>query len=218
VLTADLDNDGWPDIYVADDSTASALYQNLKNGKFQDIAIAAGCALSMDGKPQAGMGISAGDYDLDGNLDRVKTNFLVTRLRSITISAAPPLKMPLSPPDSAATRNISAGALVFSISTVMAGPTSSSAMAMSIRRWSNCAPKRATRSASCSTKICTTAVSPSSSSQSEPPVAAALFVNRSENGRLYALRNNLRFVIPNGVRGVRNPSPISPRESRTRAL
>ena len=75
VLTADLDNDGWPDIYVANDSTASALYQNKKNGKFQDIAIEAGCALSPDGKPQAGMGVSAADYDLDGNLDIVKTNF-----------------------------------------------------------------------------------------------------------------------------------------------
>ena len=75
VLTADFDNDGWPDIYVANDSTASALYQNKKNGKFEDIAIEAGCALSADGKPQAGMGISAADYDLDGNLDIVKTNF-----------------------------------------------------------------------------------------------------------------------------------------------
>ena len=75
VLTADLDNDGWPDIYVADDSTASALYQNKKNGKFVDIALESGCALSPDGKPQAGMGISAADYDLDGNLDLVKTNF-----------------------------------------------------------------------------------------------------------------------------------------------
>ena len=75
VLTADLDNDGWPDIYVANDSTASALYQNKKNGKFEDIAVEAGCALSPDGKPQAGMGISAADYDLDGNLDLVKTNF-----------------------------------------------------------------------------------------------------------------------------------------------
>ena len=75
VLTADFDNDGWPDIYVADDSTASALYQNKKNGKFQDIAIEAGCALSADGKPQAGMGVSAADYDMDGNLDIVKTNF-----------------------------------------------------------------------------------------------------------------------------------------------
>ena len=75
VLTADFDNDGWPDIYVADDSTASAFYQNKKNGKFQDIAIEAGCALSADGKPQAGMGVSAADYDMDGNLDIVKTNF-----------------------------------------------------------------------------------------------------------------------------------------------
>src|SRR5229473_543210 len=67
--------DGWPDIYVANDSTASALYQNKKNGTFTDVAIEAGCALSADGKPQAGMGISAADYDLDGNLDLVKTNF-----------------------------------------------------------------------------------------------------------------------------------------------
>ena len=75
VLTADFDNDGWPDIYVANDSTASALYQNKHNGKFSDIAMEAGCALSADGKPQAGMGVSAADYDMDGNLDIVKTNF-----------------------------------------------------------------------------------------------------------------------------------------------
>jgi hypothetical protein len=75
VLTADFDNDGWPDIYVANDSAPSALYQNKKNGKFEDIAIEAGCALSPDGKPQAGMGVSAADYDLDGNFDIVKTNF-----------------------------------------------------------------------------------------------------------------------------------------------
>ena len=75
VLTADFDNDGWPDIYVANDSTASVLYQNRKNGKFLDGAVAAGCALSPDGRPQAGMGVSAADYDLDGNLDIIKTNF-----------------------------------------------------------------------------------------------------------------------------------------------
>ncbi|HMK20869.1 MAG TPA: CRTAC1 family protein [Terriglobales bacterium] len=75
VLTADFDNDGWPDIYVANDSTASALYQNKKDGTFVDIALESGCALSPDGKPQAGMGVSAADYDLDGNLDIVKTNF-----------------------------------------------------------------------------------------------------------------------------------------------
>jgi enediyne biosynthesis protein E4 len=75
VLTGDFDNDGWPDIYVANDSTASALYQNKKDGKFVDVGLEAGCVLSPDGKPQAGMGVSAADYDLDGNLDIVKTNF-----------------------------------------------------------------------------------------------------------------------------------------------
>jgi enediyne biosynthesis protein E4 len=75
VLAADIDNDGWPDLYVADDSTASVLYQNKKNGTFVDIATEAGCALSADGKPQAGMGIATADYDLDGNLDLLKTNF-----------------------------------------------------------------------------------------------------------------------------------------------
>jgi hypothetical protein len=75
VLAADLDNDGWPDIYVANDSTSSALYQNKQDGTFIDIALEAGCALSPDGKPQAGMGIAAADYDLDGNLDLLKTNF-----------------------------------------------------------------------------------------------------------------------------------------------
>ena len=75
VLTGDFDNDGWPDIYVANDSMPSSLFQNKKNGKFVDVGMEAGCVLSADGKPQAGMGVSAADYDLDGNLDIVKTNF-----------------------------------------------------------------------------------------------------------------------------------------------
>jgi hypothetical protein len=75
VLVADFDNDGWPDIYVANDSTSSALYQNNHDGTFTDIAIEAGVAYSPDGKPQAGMGVCAVDYDCDGNLDIVKTNF-----------------------------------------------------------------------------------------------------------------------------------------------
>jgi hypothetical protein len=75
VAVADLDNDGWPDIYVANDSTAATLYQNQKDGTFKDVAIESGAAFSPDGKPQAGMGVSVGDYDRDGNLDVVKTNF-----------------------------------------------------------------------------------------------------------------------------------------------
>src|SRR6266481_3406860 len=69
VLVADFDNDGWPDIYVANDSAPAALYHNNQNGTFTDIAVEAGCAFSVDGKPQAGMGVTAGDYDRDGWLD-----------------------------------------------------------------------------------------------------------------------------------------------------
>ena len=75
VCVADLDNDGWPDIYVANDSTAATYYQNLKNGTFKDVALEAGIAYSPDGKPQAGMGVSVGDFNRDGLLDIVKTNF-----------------------------------------------------------------------------------------------------------------------------------------------
>jgi enediyne biosynthesis protein E4 len=75
VCVADYDNDGWPDIYVANDSTKSLMYKNLKNGTFVEVGLEAGCVLSADGKPQAGMGVSAADYDCDGNLDILKTNF-----------------------------------------------------------------------------------------------------------------------------------------------
>ena len=75
VLVSDFDNDGWPDIYVANDSTSSALYRNNRNGTFTEMAIEAGCAYSPDGKAQAGMGVAAADYDGDGNIDIVKTNF-----------------------------------------------------------------------------------------------------------------------------------------------
>jgi enediyne biosynthesis protein E4 len=75
VAVGDIDNDGWPDIYVANDSTAATYYQNQKDGTFKDMAIEAGIAYSPDGKPQAGMGVSLGDFNRDGYLDIVKTNF-----------------------------------------------------------------------------------------------------------------------------------------------
>jgi hypothetical protein len=75
VLVCDFDNDGWPDIYVADDSSSSALYKNNHDGTFTDIGIEAGVAYSADGKSQAGMGVDAADYDGDGLFDIIKTNF-----------------------------------------------------------------------------------------------------------------------------------------------
>jgi hypothetical protein len=74
-LTGDFDHDGWPDIYVSDDSTPSILYKNNKNGTFTDIGAMSGVAYNEDGAEQAGMGVSAADYLRNGNLDIVKTNF-----------------------------------------------------------------------------------------------------------------------------------------------
>jgi len=75
VATVDFDNDGWIDVYVANDSNPSALYRNNRDGTFTDIGVTAGCAYSQDGKPQAGMGIAIGDYDRSGTMDIFKTNF-----------------------------------------------------------------------------------------------------------------------------------------------
>jgi hypothetical protein len=74
-VAADLDNDGWPDIYVACDSTPSWLFRNQHDGTFREEALERGIALSEDGMEQAGMGVGVGDFDLDGNLDIFKTNF-----------------------------------------------------------------------------------------------------------------------------------------------
>jgi hypothetical protein len=75
VSTFDFDDDGWVDLYVANDSNPSALYRNNHDGTFTDIAVPAGCAYSQDGKPQAGMGVAVGDYDRNGTMDIFKTNF-----------------------------------------------------------------------------------------------------------------------------------------------
>jgi enediyne biosynthesis protein E4 len=74
-LVLDYDNDGWPDVYVANDSSASLLFHNNRNGTFKEVGVQAGVALNADGRAQAGMGVAAGDYNRDGWLDIVKTNF-----------------------------------------------------------------------------------------------------------------------------------------------
>jgi hypothetical protein len=75
VSTLDYDDDGWPDIYVACDSTPSILYRNNHDGTFTDRAVLAGAAFNEDGREQAGMGSTVADYDGDGKLDIFKTNF-----------------------------------------------------------------------------------------------------------------------------------------------
>ena len=72
---ADFDNDGWPDIYVAGDSAPSLLYRNNRNGTFTEIAVPAGCAFDENGVAMSGMGVGVGDYNGDGWLDIVRTNF-----------------------------------------------------------------------------------------------------------------------------------------------
>ncbi len=74
-VVTDFDRDGWPDIYVACDSTPSILYRNNHNGTFRDMAVERGVAYSEDGREQAGMGLAVANYDGDGELDIVKTLF-----------------------------------------------------------------------------------------------------------------------------------------------
>jgi hypothetical protein len=74
-ITTDFNNDGWPDIYVACDSTASTLYRNNRDGTFTDVALESGTAYNEDGQAQAGMGVAIGDYNNDGLLDIFKTHF-----------------------------------------------------------------------------------------------------------------------------------------------
>jgi hypothetical protein len=74
-VSADLDNDGWPDLYVACDSSPSLLLRNNRDGTFTDVGLESGVALNENGNEQAGMGVGIGDYNLDGSLDIFKTHF-----------------------------------------------------------------------------------------------------------------------------------------------
>ena len=75
VLVGDFDNDEWPDVYVANDKTASLLFQNKHNGTFEEVGVFSGVAYDPDGKVTSGMGVAAADFDRDGLLDILKTNF-----------------------------------------------------------------------------------------------------------------------------------------------
>ena len=74
-VSFDVDEDGWPDLFVACDTTSSLLLLNNHDGTFREEGLMRGVAISPDGQEMAGMGIGVGDYDLDGHLDIVKTHF-----------------------------------------------------------------------------------------------------------------------------------------------
>jgi predicted nucleotidyltransferase len=75
VVFSDLTGDGWPDIFVANDSVPNLLFRNRSNGTFVEEGLLSGTALSGDGRAQAGMGVDAGDYNGDGLPDLIVTNF-----------------------------------------------------------------------------------------------------------------------------------------------
>ena len=69
VVCADFNRDGWPDIYVANDGNANQLWLNQGDGTFENVALLAGAAYNANGMAEAGMGVTAGDFDLDGDPD-----------------------------------------------------------------------------------------------------------------------------------------------------
>src|SRR6266704_3646118 len=71
----DVDDDGWVDLLVANDSTPNYLYKNRHNGTFEDVSYLSGFALSEDGREQASMGIAVGDFNHDGKVDFYVTSF-----------------------------------------------------------------------------------------------------------------------------------------------
>ncbi len=75
IAMIDYDRDGWPDIFVANDTQPNKLYRNMRNGTFEDVAVHAGVAFSEDGKARAGMGADAADFDNSGMAGIAVTNF-----------------------------------------------------------------------------------------------------------------------------------------------
>src|SRR3974390_1885076 len=71
----DFDGDGWPDLFVANDTQPNKLYRNLGNGKFKDVAVELGLAFSNEGKARAGMGVDIADFDNSGKPGIVITHF-----------------------------------------------------------------------------------------------------------------------------------------------
>ena len=76
ITTADFDNDGWIDIYIANDGHENLLWMNQRNGTFKNTALVAGAGLTAEGKAEASMGVDAGDFDNDGDEDLFVTELI----------------------------------------------------------------------------------------------------------------------------------------------
>src|SRR5437660_6868916 len=74
VVAMDINNDGWMDLFVANDTVQNFLFANRGKGKFEEIALQAGVGFNAEGRPRSGMGVDAADYDQDGWLDLFVSN------------------------------------------------------------------------------------------------------------------------------------------------
>jgi hypothetical protein len=120
-LVTDFDNDGWPDIFIACDSTASLYFHNLKGERFEEIGVQAGVAYNDEGREQAGMGVAAADFNHSGRFDIFKTNFADDTHTFTAIRETTTLPTQRSIPASRSIRDIWDGELPQSISTTMDG-------------------------------------------------------------------------------------------------
>ena len=164
IATADLDNDGWIDIYVANDQVDNLLWMNNGDGTLTNRARLSGTAVSADGRPEASMGVDAGDFDNDGDEDLTMTHLPSEGHNVYRNDGSGPLRgleralRDTTPPASAT----AVGARRGSTSTTTAGSTSRSSTVPSSR-----SPARpATRCRSTSATCCSATIAAGGSKRS----------------------------------------------------
>ena len=151
VALLDDDQDGWPDIFVANDTQPNKLYRNQRNGRFRDVALQAGVALSEDGKARAGMGVDAADFDNSGRTGSRRHQLRQRDDRAVSLAGQGTLSRCRADARASARRRsiVSASAACSPISISTASSISSSPTATSTRPCATSAVMSATRSHRC---------------------------------------------------------------------